>query len=268
MSMNLVIVFLAVLLPKQQASGQVSNAKPWTININNNNWGDKSGRKDMTDTDQVVLNAVLLQQNEALQKKVENLTMELCLTKKACYNKTQACPCGYERFGEKPDMCYKFPTNQKSCADARSACQAAGGHLAIAKDQATNALLIKQIMARYPGEEVWIDLYVDETKQCYKDLGYRRYNALNVIPAAASKKSREVISKAKADGIPGNFKGDLLQAGGTLIVGAGGEQVLLNFVQDSPGDHVELQEVLRVLGVEGTVQASTQPKCDDTMCTM
>ncbi|XP_035696379.1 prostamide/prostaglandin F synthase-like [Branchiostoma floridae] len=112
------------------------------------------------------------------------------------------------------------------------------------------------------------DLYVDETKQCYKDLGYRRYNALNVIPAAASKKSRDVINKAKAEGIPGNFKGDLLQAGGTLIVGAGGEKVLLNFVQDSPGDHVELQEVLRLLGLEGAVQASAQPKCDDTMCTM
>ncbi|XP_066526623.1 prostamide/prostaglandin F synthase isoform X1 [Hoplias malabaricus] len=39
------------------------------------------------------------------------------------------------------------------------------------------------------------DIYIDEKKQCYKDLGFKRYNAINVLPAAMGKKVREVVSK-------------------------------------------------------------------------
>ncbi|KPP73544.1 hypothetical protein Z043_107368, partial [Scleropages formosus] len=62
------------------------------------------------------------------------------------------------------------------------------------------------------------DLYIDETKKCYKDLGFKRYSALSLIPAAIGKKVREVVTKANAQGIQGNFSGDLLQSGGMLIV--------------------------------------------------
>uniref|UniRef100_A0A8C2G320 Peroxiredoxin like 2B n=1 Tax=Cyprinus carpio TaxID=7962 RepID=A0A8C2G320_CYPCA len=68
-------------------------------------------------------------------------------------------------------------------------------------------------------------------KQCYKDLGFKRYNAMNVIPAAMGKSVRNCLK----EGICGN-RGDLLQSGGMLIVAKGGEKVLLHFVQKTPAD--------------------------------
>ncbi|KAG7280538.1 hypothetical protein CRUP_022068, partial [Coryphaenoides rupestris] len=121
-------------------------------------------------------------------------------------------------------------------------------------------------------------LYLDENKKTYKDLGFKRYTALSVVPAALGKKVREVSAKdspgdfvplediskalgvstsarkgqtpvASAQGIQGNYSGDLLQSGGMLIVDKGGENVLLHFVQDSPGDFVPLEDISRALGV-------------------
>ncbi|XP_051895585.1 prostamide/prostaglandin F synthase isoform X2 [Pristis pectinata] len=62
------------------------------------------------------------------------------------------------------------------------------------------------------------DLYIDERKQCYKDLGFKRYNTLNLLPAALSQKVRQVATQANKDGISGNFSGDVMQSGGLLIV--------------------------------------------------
>ncbi|XP_067658998.1 prostamide/prostaglandin F synthase-like [Haliotis asinina] len=60
------------------------------------------------------------------------------------------------------------------------------------------------------------------------------------------------MSQAKTEKIEGNFKGDGMQNGGTLVVAKGGK-VLLNFKQENPADHVDPNEVLKVLGIEGTV---------------
>lgn len=112
------------------------------------------------------------------------------------------------------------------------------------------------------------DIYIDEKKQCYKDLGFKRYNALNVVPAALGKKVREVVTKANADGIQGNFVGDLLQSGGMLIVSKGGEKVLLHFIQDSPGDHIPLETIIQTLGIRADgVQESQRPQCTNDVCT-
>ncbi|CAL1608311.1 unnamed protein product [Knipowitschia caucasica] len=110
-------------------------------------------------------------------------------------------------------------------------------------------------------------VYVDEKKKCYKDLGFKRYSALGVVPAALGKKVRDVSSKAEAAGIKGNFSGDLLQSGGMLLVNKGGEKVLLHFVQDSPGDMVPLEEISKAVGVSATVQAGQRPVCNDDVCT-
>ncbi|KAM3621300.1 uncharacterized protein V6R79_009226 [Siganus canaliculatus] len=110
-------------------------------------------------------------------------------------------------------------------------------------------------------------LYVDEHKKSYKDLGFKRYTAISVVPAALGKKVRDVAAKAKADGIQGNFSGDLLQSGGTLIVAKGGEKVLLHFIQDSPGDHLPLEEIAKTLGISSTAKAGQQPVCNDEVCT-
>ncbi|XP_047301362.1 prostamide/prostaglandin F synthase isoform X4 [Homo sapiens] len=80
------------------------------------------------------------------------------------------------------------------------------------------------------------ELYLDESKQLYKELGFkrlwtqaspefgqatwclRRYNSLSILPAALGKPVRDVAAKAKAVGIQGNLSGDLLQSGGLLVV--------------------------------------------------
>ncbi|XP_078450747.1 prostamide/prostaglandin F synthase [Lampetra planeri] len=110
------------------------------------------------------------------------------------------------------------------------------------------------------------DLFIDDKKQCYNDLGFKRYNALSIIPVALGKKVRDIVAKAVEDGVSGNLSGDLLQTGGCLIVSAGGEKVLLCFRQDSPGDFVPVETVLEVLGFQSETKAqenAPQPECTD-----
>ncbi|KAM5141508.1 prostamide/prostaglandin F synthase [Mantella aurantiaca] len=111
------------------------------------------------------------------------------------------------------------------------------------------------------------ELYIDESKQSYKELGFKRYNALSIVPAALGKKVRDIVTKANAVGVQGNFSGDLLQSGGILIVLKGGEDVILHFVQDSPGDYVPLETLLTTLGITADVTASQRPQCNDEVCT-
>ncbi|KAF7659173.1 hypothetical protein LDENG_00002200 [Lucifuga dentata] len=111
-------------------------------------------------------------------------------------------------------------------------------------------------------------LYVDEKKKSYKDLGFKRYSVLSVVPAALGKKVKDVISKANAAGIQGNFSGDLLQSGGMLIVAKDGEKILLHFIQDSPGDHVSLEDVSKALGISASAQAGQMSVCNDEVCTL
>ncbi|XP_028663198.1 prostamide/prostaglandin F synthase isoform X5 [Erpetoichthys calabaricus] len=94
-----------------------------------------------------------------------------------------------------------------------------------------------------------------------------RYGMLSVLPAALGKKVRKVVNKANAQGISGNFKGDLLQSGGMLIVSQGGDKVLLHFTQDSPGDYVPLETIIQSLGITSKVQASQRPECNEDVCT-
>ncbi|KAJ3602911.1 hypothetical protein NHX12_030656 [Muraenolepis orangiensis] len=102
-------------------------------------------------------------------------------------------------------------------------------------------------------------LYLDEHKKTYKDLGFKRYTALSLVPAALGKKVRDASAKASAQGIQGNFSGDLLQSGGMLIVAKGGEKVLLHFVQNSPGDFVPLENLSKALGVSTNAQRGEMP---------
>ncbi|XP_003973388.2 prostamide/prostaglandin F synthase [Takifugu rubripes] len=110
-------------------------------------------------------------------------------------------------------------------------------------------------------------IYVDEKKKTYKDLGFKRYTAISVVPAAMGKKVRDVAAKAKADGVEGNFSGDLLQSGGMLIVAKGGGKVLLHFIQDSPGDYLPLEDISNAVGISATAKAGQRPVCNDDVCT-
>jgi prostamide/prostaglandin F2alpha synthase len=94
------------------------------------------------------------------------------------------------------------------------------------------------------------EVYVDEKKKTYEDLGYKRFNWLNIWKALLSAISRKAVSNAKAENISGNLSGDGLQNGGLLIVTKGGEQVLLNHREETPGDHVANAVILEALGLK------------------
>ncbi|XP_078615018.1 uncharacterized protein LOC144884059 isoform X3 [Branchiostoma floridae x Branchiostoma japonicum] len=66
-----------------------------------------------------------------------------------------ACPSGYVKF---QDSCFKFSSDQKNYSDARSACQAAGGLLAMPKDVATNNFLVNQLTRYHDGSNAWFGL--------------------------------------------------------------------------------------------------------------
>lgn len=93
------------------------------------------------------------------------------------------------------------------------------------------------------------ELYIDTKKQCYKKLGFKRLNVLSIFPSVLSKSSREALNKAKQENISGDFRGDGFQNGGTLVVAPGGE-VLVSYKQENPSDHMDIQEIFRVLGLK------------------
>lgn len=93
------------------------------------------------------------------------------------------------------------------------------------------------------------ELYIDTKKQCYKKLGFKRLNVLSIFPSVLSKSSREALNKAKQENISGDFRGDGFQNGGTLVVAPGGE-VLVSYRQENPSDHMDIQEIFRVLGIK------------------
>lgn len=94
------------------------------------------------------------------------------------------------------------------------------------------------------------ELFVDDSKTCYKELGYKRYNWFNIWPSLLSKTSRDAYSASSKEGVTGNLAGDGLQMGGTLVVTQGAKQVLLDFKQtDSPGENVEGVDILRALSI-------------------
>jgi len=136
------------------------------------------------------------------------------------------------------------------------------------------------------------ELYLDESKQFYRELGFRRvwgqalgpglqrgarawtrqlclrrYNSLSIVPAALGKPVHDVALKAKAVGIQGNLSGDLLQSGGLLVVTKGGDKALLHFVQKSPGDYVPQESILQAPGISAEGCARESPQSDEEACT-
>ncbi|XP_074655307.1 prostamide/prostaglandin F synthase-like [Tubulanus polymorphus] len=112
------------------------------------------------------------------------------------------------------------------------------------------------------------ELYIDTKKECYKKMGFKRFNFFNVFPAVFSKNARDSANQAKEQNISGNFKGDGMQNGGTLVVKKGGE-LLLRWNQENPADHVPLQDVLNALNIKESIPTSeNEPElvCDDNSC--
>jgi len=101
------------------------------------------------------------------------------------------------------------------------------------------------------------ELYVDTKQASYKALGFRRMSWLQLVPALLAKVARDGYSKARGKGISGDTKGDGMQNGGLLVVGAEGPSVLLEHRQHNPADLVDNAEVARALGIDTTTTAAT-----------
>jgi len=100
------------------------------------------------------------------------------------------------------------------------------------------------------------ELFLDPSKDTYKALGYKRLNYFNILTSFFSKASRDAYNKSRSENIGGNFKGDSLQNGGTLVIKKGGE-VLLSYKAENPADHVGAQEVLNALGITDPIPEVT-----------
>lgn len=93
------------------------------------------------------------------------------------------------------------------------------------------------------------DVFVDEGKKSYRDLGYKRFNLLSIWIALLSRITRAAISETRRMNISSNMSGDGLQNGGILIMDKGGSKILLNHREENPGDNVANEVVLQSLGI-------------------
>lgn len=101
------------------------------------------------------------------------------------------------------------------------------------------------------------ELYIDTQKKSYQDLGFKRLGFFSAISSVLGKMGRAMISEAKSKGIDGNLKGDGMQNGGTIIVAPGGK-VLLSYKQESPADHVAIEDVLKALDISASAPAAAE----------
>lgn len=117
------------------------------------------------------------------------------------------------------------------------------------------------------------EVVVDIDRRCYKALGYRKLNLLNLGPALLAKVSRDAMSKAKAAGIKNDLKGDGFQNGGLLVIASGGSRVLYEYRQENPADHAPNSDILQALNlsaddlVTSPAPAATAMECTD-VCAM
>jgi len=115
------------------------------------------------------------------------------------------------------------------------------------------------------------ELYIDEKKEAYQALGFKRIGFFGAIKSIFTGKAKELMDEAKKDKMGGNLKGDGYQNGGTVVVAAGGK-VLFSYVQDQPYDHAETSDILKALGLKAdnqqdTAAAASNVKCDQDACT-
>jgi len=101
------------------------------------------------------------------------------------------------------------------------------------------------------------ELYLDESKKSYVEMGFTRFSFLGSLGAAIASSTRKMVNEAKNIGISGNIKGDTRQLGGMLIVKQGGEQIFY-YKQVEASDYVKNSDILKVLGINHEVKDSEQ----------
>ncbi|KAI9559979.1 hypothetical protein GHT06_013987 [Daphnia sinensis] len=112
------------------------------------------------------------------------------------------------------------------------------------------------------------ELYIDEKKKSFNDLGYKRFSIWSLPGLLLSRIARSQAAKGRERGVGGDLRGDGYQNGGLLVVGKGGK-VLYSFVQENPADHAANEDILKALnlspagGEQATVAPSSAATCGD-----
>jgi len=97
------------------------------------------------------------------------------------------------------------------------------------------------------------ELFVDNDKQSYKEMGFQRFSFLSLFSLFRSKKWADAGAMAKKMNLGGNMtKGDGFQLGGAIVVDVGGK-TLYTYAQEDAADHVENGKVLQALGIDAPV---------------
>jgi prostamide/prostaglandin F2alpha synthase len=117
------------------------------------------------------------------------------------------------------------------------------------------------------------ELYIDEKKKSFQDLGFKRFSLLSLPRYLLSKIARDATSKGKERNLGGDLKGDAFQNGGLLVVEKGGK-VLYSFIQENPADHAQNEDILKALKltfIEGSSSTSAEQtaaasSCDGDVC--
>jgi prostamide/prostaglandin F2alpha synthase len=94
------------------------------------------------------------------------------------------------------------------------------------------------------------ELFVDENKASFRQLGFKRISLLRMVPSLFSRKWKAAKEKADTMGLGGNLSGDGQQTGGVLVVGQGGAPTMFTYKQDDPADHPDNAAVLEALGIQ------------------
>lgn len=103
------------------------------------------------------------------------------------------------------------------------------------------------------------ELYIDEKKQSYKDLGFKRFGLLSLPGLLLSRIARTQMAKGKERGVGGDMKGDGYQNGGLIVVEKGGK-LLYSYVQENPADHPNNDDILKALNLSPEDGGGAQPK--------
>uniref|UniRef100_A0A914VH03 Prostamide/prostaglandin F synthase n=1 Tax=Plectus sambesii TaxID=2011161 RepID=A0A914VH03_9BILA len=114
------------------------------------------------------------------------------------------------------------------------------------------------------------EIYVDESKELYNSIGYKREGFLGILGEFIKGKLIAMNNAAKADGVTGNLKGDIHQLGGVLVLDSAGNK-LYEFIQHEATDEPDYAAVAAAAGVaynKAAVDSVPGPETCDTSCAL
>ncbi|XP_067005510.2 prostamide/prostaglandin F synthase isoform X2 [Anabrus simplex] len=119
----------------------------------------------------------------------------------------------------------------------------------------------------------------DVDKSTYKALSFKRFGLFSILAALFSSEARAAMARGRQLKVGGDMRGDKVQVGGALVVSAGGKEVLLNFKQERPAEHLPNIKFFEALGIQHLAPKEEnspvvngvneeEPKCTEDTCSV